>query len=239
MRFHHLSSLSKSTILCFTALACVLFPAAQLMATVIPPTGLAPGSQYQLVFVTAGTRSGTSSNVADYNSFVTSEAALNPLLPSATWHAVVSTSAIDAKVNAPSSGLPVYNTAGIQVATAVAGLYTAQHLANMDFDQYGSHLDTDVWTGSIELGTGMTNAFSLGHAEGWFGLSDDNPSHLGYSTSQFRWAGYSTRATNNEQSLYALSTPITFVPEPPALVLAGLSAAGAATLARRKRQCNR
>ena len=60
--------------------------ATQLMAGVIPPIGLVPGSQYQLIFVTADTRDATSSNIADYNAFVSAEAALNPSLPSGvTW----------------------------------------------------------------------------------------------------------------------------------------------------------
>ena len=39
--------------------------AAQAALVVVPP-GLAPGAQYRLVFVTAGTRDGTSDNIDDY-----------------------------------------------------------------------------------------------------------------------------------------------------------------------------
>ena len=35
---------------------------------VVLPTGLAPGSQYEIVFVTADGSTATSSNIADYNS---------------------------------------------------------------------------------------------------------------------------------------------------------------------------
>ena len=96
-------------------------PAAELVAAVIPPIGLAPGMQYQLIFVTRDGRDATSSNIADYNAFVTAQAALNPLLPLTTWHAVASTVAVNAATNAPSLGLPVYNTGGEEVAAGNAG----------------------------------------------------------------------------------------------------------------------
>src|ERR1700730_10846629 len=101
--------------------------ATQLMATVIPPIGLAPGSQYQLIFVTGDSITPGSSNIADYNAFAAAEAALSPSLPVATWHVVGSTASINANVNAPSGDVPVYNTQGIEVASA-AGLYTGSLL---------------------------------------------------------------------------------------------------------------
>ena len=132
------------------ALAAFALPAAQIMAAVIPPIGLSAGQQYQLVFVTADGRDATSSNIADYNTFVTNEAALNALLPAATWHDVGSTASVDANVNAPSGGLPVYNTAGQLVATAGTGLYTATLVNPILYDQFGNAepANTAVWTGS-------------------------------------------------------------------------------------------
>jgi hypothetical protein len=54
----------------------------KIMATVVPPTGLAPGSKYQMVFVTADGTPATSTDIFDYNAFARSEAApLNSLLP--------------------------------------------------------------------------------------------------------------------------------------------------------------
>ena len=57
----------------FAALAA--FDATPLMATVIAPIGLAPGSQYQLIFVTADTIAGSYGTEAPYNDFVNAEAA--------------------------------------------------------------------------------------------------------------------------------------------------------------------
>jgi hypothetical protein len=87
----HPIALVHRTIAVFLVAVFAALSAPQLMAAVIPPIGLAPGSQYQLVFSTAGTISGTSATETTYNSFVTAEAALNPLLPVTSWRAVTST----------------------------------------------------------------------------------------------------------------------------------------------------
>ncbi len=113
----------RKLIAAFLGAAFAVISATQLMAAVVPPIGLAPGSQYQLIFVTADAITPGSSNIADYNAFVTAEAALNPSLPPATWDVVGSTASVDANVNAPSEGVPVYNTQGIEVrVTATAAI---------------------------------------------------------------------------------------------------------------------
>ena len=107
------------------AVAICALHAADLMADIIPPIGLAPGSEYQLIFVTADTTTATSTDITTYNSFVTTEAGLNPSLPSATWDAVVSTATVNANVNAPNvmvdgSYLPVFNTQGAGMTAGLA-----------------------------------------------------------------------------------------------------------------------
>ena len=57
-----------------TATLAFVQPATRLMAEVIPPN-LPAGTKYQLIFVTNDLVQATSSNVADYNAFVTAEAA--------------------------------------------------------------------------------------------------------------------------------------------------------------------
>ena len=71
--------------------AIVGLPDRQLKAAFVSPIGLAPGEKYQLVFATADTIAGTYGTEEPYNAFVTAEAALNPLLPAATWTAITST----------------------------------------------------------------------------------------------------------------------------------------------------
>ena len=186
----------------------ILLSATQLMAAFVPPSGLAPGSQYQLIFVTSDIIYATSSDISAYNAFVTAEAALNPLLPSgATWKAVVSTAAKNAFSNAPSIGLPVYNTAGGEVASGATGLYMPNLLSNIEFNQYGIANSTeDPWTGSNYDGTA---AFYLGGTLSTWGDA--------YTTLPL-WAndtlGGSPYASNREQlPLFALSDPLT-VPTP-------------------------
>src|ERR1700744_4626362 len=78
------------------ALACLLGLPAIARADFVPPPGV---TDYRLIFVTADGTSATSANIADYNSFATSEAALDPNLPSTTWTAVASTDLVDAVSN--------------------------------------------------------------------------------------------------------------------------------------------
>ncbi|MEI8376345.1 MAG: hypothetical protein WCJ35_26300, partial [Planctomycetota bacterium] len=80
-------------------------------ANVILPTGLAPGSQYEIVFVTSDGTTATSANIATYNNFVTAEANQNSTLYNlgVSWHAVASVVPGPAATsNAPSAGIPIY-----------------------------------------------------------------------------------------------------------------------------------
>jgi hypothetical protein len=75
------------------------------------PAGLSPGDTYQLVFVTAGLTDALSTDIADYNNFVQTQAALNPTMTGTdsgvTYSAIGSTLAVDANDNALVSA-PVY-----------------------------------------------------------------------------------------------------------------------------------
>jgi hypothetical protein len=188
--------------------------ATHLVAAVIPPIGLSPGSQYQLVFVTADMTTATSANVADYNSFVAAEAALNPSLPATTWSAAVSTPNINAYVNAPSGPYPVYNTQGIEVAAAGQGLYIGSLLAPIQYDQFGVATTFSMaWSGNY-FPPSPTPPSMFGLGDLFPGPEWGNPNSTGS-------AWYSDSATTADTLLptYALSAPITFVPEPAAITL--------------------
>ena len=118
---------------------CLALP--QCRADMILPAGLAPGSQYEIAFVTSDGTTATSPDITDYNNFVTREANQDAILAGlgVTWHAIASTDAVTANLNAPSSGtIPIYNTAGLLVADASSPLYSGQLLNPIDFDQYGN-----------------------------------------------------------------------------------------------------
>ena len=96
----------------------------------IPP-GLKPGDFYQLVFVTSQTRDGKSSNIADYNSFVNQVAdaagiglqnSENSPAGPIQWFAIVSTTSVAARDNAPVEA-PIYNTLGNLIVNSAEELW--------------------------------------------------------------------------------------------------------------------
>ena len=212
----------RKLIAVFLLAAFAALAATQLMATVIPPIGLAPGSQYQLVFVTTDAIDGTSGTEAPYNAFVNAEAALNSMLPAATWRAVTSTTdGSNAIANAPWLGLPVYNTQGIRVSNNMLSFYSTTHEAAITYDQFGnvaSPFDPTVWTGSFATGAGGSgSAFRLGDSvegQAIFG-------HFGMTSSS--WIDWSGGSINSHRSVYALSGAIPVpTPEPASLTLLGI-----------------
>ncbi len=168
---------------CFLLAAFAALSTTRLMADVIAPVGLPPGSPYQLIFVTADGIPATSTTEAPYNTFVNSEAALSPTLPASSWHAMTSTAdGTNANVNAPSGGVPVYNTIGQLVATAATGIYISDLGSEISYDQFGNLAYNDpapyaadgvIWTGSILPGL-VAPGFPLGVNGAEFGLEYSN-----------------------------------------------------------------
>ncbi|GBL15778.1 hypothetical protein MTo_03094 [Microcystis aeruginosa NIES-1211] len=125
------------------ALATLATASAAQAALVVVPPGLAPGAQYRLVFVTSGARDAQSTDINDYNTFVTNQAtfgtsdidtALDTALYAAgfdpntiTWKAIGSTASVAARDNTgtnPSSlGVPIYLIDGNRVADNNADLW--------------------------------------------------------------------------------------------------------------------
>jgi hypothetical protein len=190
--------------------------AERLSATVILPN-LPPGTKYQLIFATSEETTSSSGSLGFYNSFVTSSAApLTAMLPAGvTWNAVASTGASpnDAKDNAPSfAGIPVYNTQGIEVSPG--NLYSGSGLLSpILYDENGTLVAQSagtnlIWTGADALGDVSSNP--LGSASPEFGMVDAT------TTS---WIAGSNLSNSIPWPVYALSSPITVVPEPATLSL--------------------
>ena len=198
--------------------------AAPAYADFIPPS-LPAGSQYELVFVTSGGTNAESQYVSSYNAFVTSQANTNPNLPQGvTWHAIASVSGdihgvgiADANQNAPfTPSIPVYNTAGQLVANATTPLYGGTLIHPILYDQFGNSNSTGVWTGSNSDGT--TDA-PLG-GESLYGSPD-----IGVSAAiSGQWLHDSSDGQGSIAEFYALSSPITVVPEPGTLSLLAAAA---------------
>lgn len=186
----------------------------ELQAAFVVPD-LPHGSQFQIIFVTLGRTGAYSSDIDYYNGFVRDQAAQNPDLPNVIWNAVVSTqSGVDARDNAPSDGLPIYNTAGQLVTDLPTGIYGNLEWGDLQhqilFDQFGhmldgtATLDDHPWTGSRYDGVG-TPGYRLGNPSGRAGVGDP------YSYSD-GWISGGFRSTNTGGvgglPLYALSSPV-------------------------------
>ncbi len=208
---------NKVVMFAVVGLAVFLGSSRHLLATVTLPTNLPPNSQYEIIFATSTETGASSGSLGFYNSFVTSAATpLTALLPGGvTWHAVASTGASpnDAKDNAPSSaGIPIYNTHGVEVSAG--SLYSGGSLlAPIGFDENGNGPPINlIWTGADALGGSLN---PLGSSTPEYG--DSNATTTGWIT------GDPDGAFSNGVGwpLYALSSPITVVPEPATLSLLG------------------
>lgn len=213
----------------------VFVPKSVLMAAVIPPSGLMPGSKYQLIFVTASPLTAFSSEISDYDAFIALQvpgAEAFGLPAGVVWHAVASTATVEAKDNAPSGLYPVYNTVGQLVAPS--NLYSGELLAPIRYDEYGigaSIHTAAVWTGSDEFGVRRPGQ-SLGDPSGVAMVGHAGSANDDWANGVAVWQG-------NTWALYALSEPITVpVPEPGTFALLGsaLVALGAAHWLRKIRR---
>ena len=204
-------------------------------ADFIAPTGLAPGSQYQVLFVTEDGTNASSTDINVYNAFVRSEAAMSASLPSGvTWNAMVSTDAVSALSNAPTyANIPIYNTQGQllfdQVPPDSTYAFEYPYFSTQDdngfYNQFGglAVANDGVWTG-----TGDVAGYALGDETPFYGLIALEPN---------LWLTYTVLGNTDVLPLYALSTPITVgTPEPSSLVLMALGATGLFLPVRRRRE---
>jgi hypothetical protein len=205
------------------------------------PPGLSPGDTYRLVFFTGDPTTATSTNIADYNAFVTAEAdsvgALADL--GATWTALASTESVNVETNIGGIGdtaSGIYTLAGQEVATDTAALFQVTYSGN-DLDNF---IDIDQ------------NGNNVGYQEAWTGTNIDGSTYSGYAlgdsmvmTGVSQYANYNYIAAGigtdtNSMHLYAISSVLTVeaTPEPTTITLSALGAAFL-LLARRRRQQNR
>ena len=92
------------------------------------PDGLVPGNKFRLLFATSGTSDATSTDIADYNTFVQAQAAAGHTDiqdHSASFRVVASTAAVDARDNTGTTGtgVAIYWLDGNKVADDYADFY--------------------------------------------------------------------------------------------------------------------
>lgn len=201
----------------------VIAAAGCIHAAPILPSGLNPGDQYRLAFVTSGTRDAASAEIADYNAFVTSQANSNIVLQSlaATWFAIGSTRTVTASENIGGVfNMPIYNLSGLRIANGSADLWDGSLENPVSYDQDGALRPVGVYTG--------TN---------WYGSSDID--YLGQFTlvskgsSQYKdtkWMYVDFVNKLELHSFYGISAPLTVpggdVPEPGTMGLLTLGLMG-------------
>jgi hypothetical protein len=123
--------MKKRHITLFTAIAAAAAFASTAQAAPIVTPGDGYEGPYRLAFVTNGEYGAKSQVIADYNTFVSDEAALVSELAAlgATWNCIGSTGTVSAKVNTgtdstgDANDVPIYTTTGLRVADDNADLW--------------------------------------------------------------------------------------------------------------------
>ena len=197
-------------------------------AIITSPSDLNPGEEYRLAFVTSGSIAATSSNIADYNSFVQSAADAVPELLSlgAIWKAIASTSTVAARDNTEtnpnvSSGVPIYLLNDTRLVDDNADLWDGSIDELFDVSELGCTCPEDialVWTGSTEVGI-LSKFGTLGTSHPVFGVSFESDS---------RWIAFASSIgfPMTMLQLYGVSSVLTVVPEPSSFLLLGLAGIG-------------
>lgn len=200
------------------------------------PAGLSPGDQYRLVFVTSGVNTAASTDIADYNSFVSnaanSVAALAAL--GATWTAIASTAIIDARDNTETNpfedgpGVRIFDTRGNVIATDNADLWDGTiPPIGIRYAETGASLPSAGGTVAL-VWTGTTG----GGEEGFFGGLGSTFSSTGDAISGSGWVfAFNLPIYQLDRyRFYGISSVITVpgqgIPEPTSLLLFGAGLMG-------------
>jgi len=203
-------------------------------AVITVPPGLAPGSNYRLVFVTSGSRDATSSNILDYDQFVTDQANLNPVLAGlgTTWKVIGSTATVDASDHLTPVGGLIYRLDGVLVANPA--LYIGTLSVPINLDQFGVLTAEHVWTGSSNLNLRKTlyplgPEVTIGTTMGRSDFSD---------AFWLTWAPGTQTVSNRFYGISGLLVTAE-VPEPATLTLSTAALPGLIWCARRRRRRER
>jgi hypothetical protein len=224
-------------LLALTSLAIAPSPAVAAPIAIVP-AGLNSGDTFHLIFLTDGGRDATSFDINDYNAFVQAEAdavGLNLINGQPiSWYAIASTTAVDARDNIGNVAAPIFRLDGAPVALNEADMFNGLVPdSSVNLTPTGNVLDTVAWTGSNRSGVEASDMI-YGNA----GLGGTTSSAAVGLTKNVdgnaRWLLQSFAPRTAVERFYAISGPITVVPEPTAIVLL-LSAVSALVFRRASR----
>ena len=176
-----------------------------------PPSDLndlETGEQYRLVFVTSTTRNATSSNIADYNAFVNTAAALNSDLAGISWTAIASTTSIDARdtTSTTGTGVPIYLLDDTLFVSDYTALWDGSARPSLNITEQGGTFNSLVWTGT-SLGGTKDAADELGDGTPRAGKSD-----VTSEQTQSWWISRITASSSTLYPLFAISEVLTVPP---------------------------
>ena len=210
-------------------------------ADIVVPPSLSPGDKYHLVFVTSTTRDATSTNIADYNSFVqaAADAAGIGSGDGVDWFAIGGTQTVAANVNAliGATNLVFLLNGTTKVADGFADMWDGNLDNKINRTETGS-----TYTGAVRLGSASDgtipywNYMFLG--DNRFGGSDaeEGPVVGSANATGSGWSDGGGQVSTALLPFFALSEELTVptVPEPGTMGLLGL-ASGALLLRRRRK----
>jgi hypothetical protein len=197
-----------------------LVPLAASAAPITVPTGLSPGEQYRLAFLTSTTRDASSTSIADYNAFVTNVAGTVPELVAlgTTWAVIGSTNPVSARDNTATNplvdgpGVAIYLLNDTLLVDDYADLWDSTIDNPLDVNELGTPHPSNVvvWTGTLTNGASASS--HLGQAAVIYGVSDH--------TDHF-WSSGGQLVNATPRPFYAISGILT-VPEPSTAALLAL-----------------
>jgi hypothetical protein len=177
---------------------------------------LPAGSTYHLAFLTDGTTNGIQEFNEDYDAFVTSEIASDPLLSELEWKTLTTTIHRDAATHLVLRG-PIYRLDGVLIADDERDLFDGTIDAPLNRTPSGATKNIKVWTGSGSNGRSI-GCRSPGQASWECALGSPDPDSDIWagdsSATNGAWISSGEERWTREFGLYAFSEELT-VPDPP------------------------